>query len=71
MDLLQKVAESRRNAGLNPDTEEEKKAASDDGASRDERVVACPKPIIHEEKAVPIIFISTTVPESEEARQLP
>ncbi|PUU72134.1 hypothetical protein B9Z19DRAFT_1139310 [Tuber borchii] len=75
IDVLKMAAESRRNARLNSDAEEE---GGDWGAggvsgsgSRDERAVARPQPTVLEEKPVRIIFISTTGAERGQARQLP
>ena len=42
MDVLKKAAESRRNARLNPDADEEVEAEGDAGASRDERALLVP-----------------------------
>ena len=75
MDVLKKAAESRRNARLNSDAEEEEDGDGAEGASgsgsRDERAVARPQPTVHEEKPIRMIFISTSDAEAGQARQLP
>ena len=75
MDVLKKAAESRRNARLNSDAEEEEDGDGTEGASgsglKDERAVARPQPTVHEEKPSRIIFISTSDAEAGQARQLP
>ena len=50
MDLRKKEAESRSNARLNPDADEEVGAKGNAGVLRDERAVARPQPTIYEEK---------------------
>ena len=73
IDVLKKAAESRRNARLNSDDEQEEDAEGADNASgsRAERAVARPQPIAHEEKPVRIIFIETSDAVPGLARQLP
>ena len=70
IDLLKKGVESRRNARLNPDTEEEEGAAGHGHVSRNERAVAHPQPTVQKEKPVLLIVISTTAAEPGHARQL-
>ena len=75
MDVLKKVAESRRNARLDSDAEEEEDGDGAEGASgsgsRDERTVARLQPTVHEEKLIRMIFISTSDAEAGQAHQLP
>ena len=71
MDVLKKAAESRRNARLNPDADEEVEAEGDAGASRDERAVARPQPTVYEEKPIQMIIIKASDAEPGQARQLP
>ena len=56
MDVLKKAAESRRNARLNSDAEEEEDGDGAEDVSgsglRDETAVARPQPTVHEEKTI-------------------
>jgi len=68
--MLNKAAESGRNAKLNSDAEAEEEGNGPSGSgSRDP--IACPKVTIHEEKPVRIIFIETTAADPGQTRQLP
>ena len=75
MNALKEAAESRRNARHHSDAEKEEDGDGAEGASgsgsRDERAVARPQPTVHEEKPIPMIFISTSDAEDGQARQLP
>jgi len=75
IDVRKKAAESRRNARLNSDNEQEEEAAgavSGSGSGlRGEMASARPQPMDHKERPVQIIFIATLGANPGQARQLP
>jgi len=69
--MLKKVAESRWNARLNSDDEQEEDAEGADGGWEAKWALARPQPILYEERRVEILFIETSGALAGEVRQLP